>query len=60
MPEGTLPPVVLKTDASNLPVCLLTVEGQGLSETQLHDYLQYQIRNQIANVRYRAIMTPIG
>jgi len=48
--EGTLPPVVMKTDASNLPVCLLTVEGQGLNETQLHDYLQYQIRNQIANV----------
>ena len=39
LPEGTLPPVVLKTDASNLPVCLLTVEGEGLNETQLHDYL---------------------
>ena len=25
-------------------------EGEGLSETQLHDYLQYQIRDQIANV----------
>src|SRR5580698_7654906 len=50
LPEGTLPPVVLKVDASSLPVCLLTVEGQGLNETQLHDYLQFQIRNQIAGV----------
>ena len=30
LPEGTLPPVVLKVDASSLPVCLLTVDGQGL------------------------------
>ena len=30
LPPGTLPPVVLKFDASNLPVCLVTLEGQGL------------------------------
>ena len=50
LPQGTLPPVVMKVDASSLPVCLLTVSGEGLNETQLHDYLQYQIRNQIAGV----------
>lgn len=48
LPPGTLPPVVLKFDASSLPVCLVTVKGQGLSETQLHDLAQFQIRNQIA------------
>jgi hypothetical protein len=37
---------VLKFDASSLPVCLVTVSGQGLTETQLHDYAQFQIRNQ--------------
>ena len=30
LPEGTLPPVVLKVDASSLPVCLLTVDGKAL------------------------------
>src|ERR1700733_4348497 len=30
LPPGTLPPVVLKFDASSLPVCLVTVKGQGL------------------------------
>ncbi len=60
LPEGTLPPVVLKTDASNLPVCLLTVEGQGLNETQLHDYLQFQIRNQIAGVPGATVPPPYG
>jgi HAE1 family hydrophobic/amphiphilic exporter-1 len=60
LPPGTLPPVVLRTDASNLPVCLLTVEGQGLNETQLHDYLQYQIRNQIAGVPGATVPPPFG
>jgi hydrophobic/amphiphilic exporter-1 (mainly G- bacteria), HAE1 family len=60
LPEGTLPPVVISTGASSLPVCLLTVEGQGLSETQLHDYLQYQIRNQIAGVPGATVPPPYG
>ncbi len=50
LPPGTLPPVVLKFDASSLPVALVTVKGAGLNETQLHDYAQFQIRNQIAVV----------
>ncbi|HTU42343.1 MAG TPA: efflux RND transporter permease subunit [Candidatus Aquilonibacter sp.] len=50
LPPGTLPPVVLKFDASSLPVALVTVSGQGLSQTQLHDYAQFAIRNQIAVV----------
>ncbi len=60
LPEGTLPPVVLKVDASSLPVCLLTVQGQGLNETELHDYLQYQIRNQIAGVPGATVPPPFG
>jgi len=50
LPPGTLPPVVLKFDASSLPVALVTVKGDGLNQTQLHDFAQFQIRNQIAGV----------
>jgi hydrophobic/amphiphilic exporter-1 (mainly G- bacteria), HAE1 family len=50
LPPGTLPPVVLKFDASSLPVALVTVKGEGLNQTQLHDFAQFQIRNQIAVV----------
>src|SRR6185436_9919075 len=49
LPAGTLPPVVLKFDASSLPVCLVTLKGQGLTETQLRDSAQFAVRNQIAN-----------
>src|SRR6202162_3372425 len=60
LPQGTLPPVVMRMDASSLPVCLLTVEGQGLDETQLHDYLQFSIRNQIAGVPGATVPPPYG
>ena len=60
LPQGTLPPVVLSTGAANLPVCLLTVEGKGYDETQLHDFLQYSIRNQIAGVPGATVPPPYG
>ena len=30
LPPGTFPPIVLKFDASSLPVCLVTLKGEGL------------------------------
>jgi len=60
LPPGTLPPVVLKFDASSQPVCLVTVKGQGLNETQLHDLAQFTIRNQIAVVQGATIPPPFG
>src|SRR6201996_8389199 len=67
LPQGTLPPIVMKFDASSLPVCLVTLQGQGLSEAQLRDLGQFTVRNQMAGVpgasvppafggRYRQIM----
>jgi multidrug efflux pump subunit AcrB len=60
LPPGTLPPVVLKFDASSLPVCLLTLKGQGLNETQLKDLAQFQVRNQVANVAGASVPQPFG
>ena len=67
LPKGTLPPIVMKFDASSLPVCLVTLKGEGLSEAQLRDYGQFTVRNQMAGIpgasvppafggRYRQIM----
>src|SRR5665213_3118444 len=60
LPPGTLPPVVLKFDASSLPVCLITLKGAGLNETELHDLGQYSVRNQIASVPGASIPPPFG
>ncbi|HZP64256.1 MAG TPA: efflux RND transporter permease subunit [Terriglobales bacterium] len=60
LPPGTLPPVVLKFDASSLPVCLVTLKGQDLDQTQLHDIGQFAIRNQIAVIKGAEIPPPFG
>ncbi len=60
LPPGTLPPVVLQFDASSLPVCLVTLKGQGLNETQLKDLAQFAVRNQIANVQGASVPQPFG
>jgi multidrug efflux pump subunit AcrB len=60
LPPGTLPPVVLGMTASSQPVCLVTLKGQGLNETQLKDLAQFQVRNQIANVQGASVPQPFG
>ena len=60
LPPGTLPPLVLKSGASSLPVALVTVAGQGFGETQLRDQAQYNIRNQLATIAGAAVPPPFG
>ncbi|MGH9761224.1 MAG: efflux RND transporter permease subunit, partial [Blastocatellia bacterium] len=60
LPPGTLPPVVEKFDASSLPVCLITLKGQGLDETQLRDLGQFEVRNQLATVPGASVPPPFG
>jgi multidrug efflux pump subunit AcrB len=60
LPPGTLPPVILKFDASALPVCLVTFKGEGLNETALRDLAQFQVRNQIGGVPGAGVPQPFG
>lgn len=60
LPPGTLPPVVLKFDASSLPVCLITLKATGLSEATLRDMAQYNVRNQVANIPGASVPQPFG
>jgi multidrug efflux pump subunit AcrB len=60
LPPGTLPPIVLKFDASSLPVCLITFKGQGLNETALKDIAWYQVRTQVASVPGASVPQPFG
>jgi len=60
LPPGTLPPVVLKMDASGLPVCLVTLQGKGLNESQLRDAGQFAVRNQISSVPGASVPPPFG
>jgi len=60
LPPGTLPPVVLKFDASSQPVCLITLKGEGMNESQLRDVGHYKVRSQVATVPGAALPQPFG
>ena len=60
LPPGTLPPIVLGMTASSQPVCLVTLEGKGLAQTRLKDLAQFEVRNQIANVKGASVPQPFG
>ena len=60
LPTGTLPPIVMKFDASSLPVCLVTLKGNGLSEAQLRDLGQFTVRNQMAGIPGASVPPAFG
>src|ERR1700727_2632650 len=60
LPPGTLPPVVLKSDASSLPVCLLTMNGEGMTGGALKDMAQNFGRNKLASVPGASIPSPFA
>jgi multidrug efflux pump subunit AcrB len=60
MPPGTYPPIILKQDASSIPVALVPLTGSGLSESKLKDLGQNFVRNQLASVDGASVPQPFG
>jgi multidrug efflux pump subunit AcrB len=60
MPPGTYPPIILKQDASSIPVALVPLTGAGLSESTLKDLGQNFVRNQLASVEGASVPQPFG
>ena len=60
LPPGTLPPLVLPSGASSLPVVLVTVSGKGFGQALLRDQAQYNIRNFLATVEGASVPPPFG
>jgi multidrug efflux pump subunit AcrB len=60
MPPGTYPPIILKQDASSVPVALVPLTGSGLSESRLKDIGQNYVRNQLAGVAGASVPQPFG
>ena len=54
LPPGTLPPVVLKSDASSLPVCLVTMNGEGMTRRQPEGH-RAELRSQSTGERSRRV-----
>ena len=51
MPPGTQPPLIVRYDATDVPVLQLGLSSDSLTESQINDYSRIRVRSQIANVR---------
>jgi multidrug efflux pump subunit AcrB len=60
MPPGIQPPVVLRYNASNVPVAQMTLEGEGLNEQQLFDYGLNFLRLRLFTIPGLATPAPYG
>lgn len=60
MPPGAIPPLILKYSATNVPIMMLALETDRLSEQQLFDYGINFIRAEIARVPGAQIPYPYG
>jgi multidrug efflux pump subunit AcrB len=60
MPPGTQPPIIVKYDASTVPVLQLSLASDHLSEQQLYDYGLYNLRQQLAPVPGVTFPAPDG
>ncbi len=60
LPPGIFPPIILKYDASSVPILQLALESETLSEQQLFDLGLNFIRTQLATVQGAALPLPSG
>jgi multidrug efflux pump subunit AcrB len=60
MPAGTLPPMIIRYDASSVPVLQLGLGGRGLSEQALYDIGANFLRIQLATVQGASVLQPVG
>src|ERR1700712_1650291 len=59
-PQGITPPLVLSYNAATVPILQLGLSGKGLSEQQLNDLGNNQIRPQLATVQGASLPIPYG
>ncbi|PZU58920.1 MAG: RND transporter [Sphingobium sp.] len=59
-PPGTTPPLIINYSASTVPIIQLALSGRGLSEQQLFDLGQNQIRPQLSTIPGLATPYPSG
>src|ERR1700761_2324159 len=60
LPPGTTSPLILKYDASSVPILQLSLSGEGMSESQLYDLGTNFIRTQLATVQGASVPLPYG
>ena len=60
MPPGSVPPLIMQYSATSVPIMMLAMESDSLSEQQMFDYGVNFVRNEIATIPGAQIPYPYG
>ncbi|MGK6321413.1 efflux RND transporter permease subunit [Sphingomonas sp. DT-204] len=60
LPPGITPPLILNYNASTVPILQLALSGKGMSEGQLFDLAQNQVRTTLVTIPGAAVPYPSG
>src|SRR5262249_46003977 len=60
LPPGQTPPLIIRYNASTVPILQYSITSQKLSEQELYDYSQNQVRVGLATVQGAAVPWPYG
>src|SRR5436190_762695 len=60
MPPGTNPPLILRYNASSVPILQLSITSKTRTEAELYDWALYQLRQQLSVVQGTRLPLPYG
>jgi CzcA family heavy metal efflux pump len=60
MPPGVQPPIILRFNASSVPIVQLSLSSKTLSESEVYDYALWQVRQQLSVIQGQTMPTPYG
>src|SRR6187399_395046 len=60
MPPGIQPPIVVRYNASSVPILQVSLSSDTMSEEEVYDYALYILRTQLSTVQGLTMPTPYG
>lgn len=60
MPPGIQPPIILRFNASSVPIIQLSLSSKTLSESEVYDFALWRVRQQLSVIQGQTIPTPYG
>ena len=60
MPPGIQPPIIVRYNASSVPILQVSLSSDTMSEEEVYDYALYVLRTQLSTVQGLTMPTPYG
>ena len=60
MPPGTQPPVIVRYNASSVPIMQIAFSSDTMSESEVYDYVNLRVRTQLSVIRGVRFPLPMG